>query len=97
MSTKKEFTLEELEEQYKLAEEKRNSLKQQIEQKKKEEEELKEAKLALEKEARKKEVDEAITKCKTLLKAYMHDYGIYSFTSCDNEEIFNLRLWNWIY
>lgn len=34
MPTKNEYTIEELEAQYKLAEEKRNSLKQQIEQKK---------------------------------------------------------------
>jgi hypothetical protein len=37
MATKKEFTIEELEQQYKLVEEKREALKQQIEQKKKEE------------------------------------------------------------
>lgn len=97
MSTKKEYTIEELEAQYELAEEKRNAIKQQIEQKKKEEKELREAKLALEKDARKKEVDEAIANVKTLIKAYMHDYGVYSFTSADDDAIFNSRFWNWVW
>ena len=97
MSTKKEYTIEELEAQYKLAEEKRNALKKQIEQRKKEEEELREAQLALEKDARKKEVDEAIANTKMLIKAYINDYGIYSFTSSSDDEIFNSRFWNWVY
>lgn len=97
MATKKEYTIEELEQQYRLVEEKREALKQQIEQKKREEEELKEAQLALEKEARKKEVDDAITNAKHLIKKYIDDYGIYSFTSSGDDEIFNSRFWNWIY
>ena len=97
MSTKKEYTIEELEAQYKLAEEKQKALKQQIDQKKKEEEELREAELALQQDARKKEVDEAISNCKELIKAYMHDYGLYSFTSTDDDAIFNSRFWNWIW
>lgn len=97
MSIKKEYTIEELEAQYKLAEEKTNALKQQIEQRKQEEKELREAQLTLEKEIRKKEVDEAIEKCKELIKAYMHDYGIYSFKSTDDEPIFNSKFWNWIW
>ena len=97
MSTKKEYTIEELEAQYKEAEEKRKVLKEQIEQKKREEEELREAQLALEKETRKREVDEAITKCKELVKAYMHDYGIYSFSSTDDDAIFSSKFWNWIW
>lgn len=95
MSTKKEYTIEELEAEYKLVAEKGNVLLQQIEQKKKEEKELREAKLAKEKEARKKEVDESIAKCKQLIKAYMNDYGIYSYTSTDDDNIFNSRFWNW--
>ena len=97
MSTKKEYTIEELEAQYKLAEEKRNALKQQIEQKKKEEEELREAKLVLEKDTRKKEVDEELEKCKKLLKAYIDDYGIYSCTTDgDAFDLFNTKFWNLI-
>ena len=97
MSTKKEYTIEELEAQYKLAEEKRNCLKQQIEQKKKEEEDLRQAQLALQKDARKKEVDDALEKYKKLLTAYIDDYGIYS---CANENIidlFNSKFWNSIW
>lgn len=98
MSTKKEYTIEELEAQYKLAEEKRNVLKQQIEQKKKEEKELREAKLALEKDVRKKEVDDACNKYIELLKAYMEDYGAYSYISNDNIfDMFNSKFWNQIF
>ena len=97
MSTKKEFTIEELEAQYKEAEENQKALREQIEQKKKEEKELRESQLALEKETRKKEVDKAIAKCKTLVKAYMHDYGVYSFSSTGDDDIFNSKFWNWIW
>ena len=97
MSTKKEYTIEELEAQYRLAEEKRNALRKQIEQRKKEEEELREAQLTLEKETRKKEVDDAIAKCKELVKAYMHDYGIYAFSSTDGDSIFSSKFWNCIW
>ena len=97
MSVKKEYTIEELEAQYKLAEANQKALKQQIEQKKKEEKELRESQLAIEKDARKKEVDEAIANCKNLIKKYMHDYGVYSFNSTDDDAVFNSRFWNWIW
>ena len=98
MSTKKEYTIEELEAQYKLADEKRNALKRQIEQKKKEEEELREAKLALEKDARTKEVEEALKKYKTLVSAYIDDYGVYSWVSDDSSfDLFGSKFWNSIF
>lgn len=50
-----------------------------------------------EKKARKKEVDDAIANCKTLIKSYMDDYGIYSFASCDDGDIFGSKFWNWIW
>ena len=94
---KREKTIEELELEYKKAEEKQLALKILIEKKKQEENERIEAQLALEKETRKNEVDNAIAKCKDLIKAYMRDYGIYSFTSIDDDnEIFNSKFWNWI-
>ncbi len=97
MATKKEYTIEELEAQYKLAEEKRNAIKQQIEEKKQEEKELREAQLALEKDARKKEVDEALATYKTLLRAYMRDYGTYFYTSNDDTfDMFSSKFWNQI-
>lgn len=95
MSTKKEYTIEELENQYKIAEEKANVLKKQIEQKKKEEQERIEAQLAIEKDARKKEVDDALTTYKVLLKAYMRDYGTYIYAS--NDDVFDMlssKFWN---
>lgn len=97
MSTKKEFTIEELQKQRDEAKKNFERINAQLEKQKKEEEELREAKLALEKDARKKEVDQAITKCKELIKAYMHDYGLYSFTSTDDDAIFNSKFWNWIW
>ena len=98
MSTKKEYTIEELETQYKQVEENREALAKLITQKKQEEKERKEKELALKKETRRKEVDDAIANCKALLKAYMHDYGIYSYTSSDDDDtIFNSRFWNWVW
>jgi hypothetical protein len=97
MATKKEFTIEELQQQCEEAKKNFEHLNALIEQKKKEEAELKEAKLAKEKEARKKEVDESIAHTKNLIQAYINDYGIYSFTSSNDDEVFNSRFWNWIY
>ena len=97
MSTKKEYTIEELEAQYKITEEKRNALKKQIEKKKREEEELKKAKLAKEKEARKKEVDDAVTKAIDLLNAWTNDFGLYSYKSDDDNSIFSSKFWNWVW
>jgi hypothetical protein len=69
------------------------------EKKKIEEEMAKKAKLDAEKEARKKEVDNAIEKCRELVKAYMHDYGIYSYTSDDDDinPLFSSKFWNWVW
>lgn len=97
MSTKKEYTIEELEAQYKLAEEKRNALKQQIEEKKKEEEKLREAQFMKEKETRKKEVDEAVAKAIDLVRAWTDDFGIYSYKSDDDNSIFSSKFWNWVW
>jgi hypothetical protein len=67
------------------------------EEKKKIEEEAKQkAKLVAEKEARKKEVDDALQNYKKLLSAYMDDYGIYSFKSDDDFDIFNSKFWNFL-
>ena len=95
MSTKKEFTITELEAQYKKNEAEQKALKEQIEQRKKEEKDLIEAKLALEKDARKKEVDDALVKYKQLLRAYMRDYGFYFYNSDDDMfDLFSSKFWN---
>ena len=97
MSTKKEYTIEELEAQYKKAEESQKALKQTIEQKKKEEKELKEAQLMLTKESRKKELDGAFENYMTLLEAYINDYGIYSCTTDEGIfDLFSAKFWNLI-
>lgn len=60
-----------------------------------EEEERKKAELALEKENRKKEVDDAISHCITLVKAYMKDFGTYSFGNGGKDESSLGRLLSW--
>ena len=97
MSDKKEFTIEELQKQCYEAQKTFEQLSRLIEEKKRDEEKLREAKLAKEKDARKKEVDESISKCRMLIKEYTNDYGVYSFISSGDDEIFNSRFWNWIY
>lgn len=95
MATKK-ICIEELERECIEAENTFKKLKEQLIQAKKEEEEAERVKLQAEKEARKKEVDDAITNAKHLIRKYIDDYGIYSFTSSNDDEIFNSRFWNWV-
>ena len=97
MSTKKEFTIKELEEQYKLIEESQKLLMEQINQKKREEKEAKEAAIAKKKASRKKEVDEAVAKAIDLVRAWTDDFGIYSYKSDDDNSIFSSKFWNWIW
>ena len=65
--------------------------------KKREEEDRKKAELALKKEARKKEVDDAIDSCRELIKAYIKDYGSISITSNidDWSSGFGSKPWHW--
>ena len=56
------------------------------EKKKIEERKRKKAELALEKEMRTKEVDDAWTNYVTLLKAYVKDYGSYSMSTGDSDD-----------
>ena len=97
MSTKKEFTIEELEAQYKQTEESQKLLMEQIKQKKREEKAAKEAAIAKEKASRKKEVDDAVTKAIDLVRAWTEEYGIYSYKSDDDNSIFSSKFWNWIW
>ena len=78
MASKKDFTIEELKKMYENALKESNSLGEMLKQKEKEEEERRQAQLALEKETRKKEVDEAFEAYNKLLKEYIEDYGTYS-------------------
>jgi hypothetical protein len=77
---KKEFTLEELKEQYK-------ALGEKIAKQEKAEAEEREAKLVAEKAARKKEIESAEENYRRLLGAYIKDYGSYSATrSCMSDD-----------
>ena len=77
MANKEEKTLEQLELEYKQAQEAFNTAKKRIEQKEKEEAERKKAELALEKDSRKKEIEEAKKHYHNLVSQYIKDYGKY--------------------
>lgn len=72
MATKKEFTIEELEAQYK-------ALGEELEARKKAEAEEKSAKLRAEKDARFKEVIDAYKHADTLRDAVVEDYGYFTY------------------
>jgi chromosome segregation ATPase len=95
MSTKNDYTIEELQKKCEEAKKNFECLNGLLEEKKKEEKELREAQLAEEADARKKEVDDALEKYKTLLRAYMRDYGSYAYVSNDNHNIFDSKFWNY--
>lgn len=93
MEKNKKFTIEELEKSYQEHQAEADALKQKIAKMKKEAEEKKKAQLALEKENRKKEVDEAYENYNTLLKAYIEDYGTYSITTSSNDSTWFPAWW----
>lgn len=78
MANKKELTIAELEEAVKNAKETYELLSDQLATAIREEEDRRMAQLALDKESRKQEVDEAIENMQNLLEAYVEDYGQYS-------------------
>lgn len=86
MEKKKEFTIEELRKQCDKAKRNFNVLNEQLRKAEQEEEERRKAQLALEKDARKKEVDEAYNKYRKLVNEYVKDYGNYLITS-DSDDI----------
>jgi hypothetical protein len=88
MEKKKDFTIEELKKMYEDSLKESNTLGEMLRQKEKDEEDRKKAQLALEKEARKKEVDEAFDTYNELLKAYIKDYGSYSTTYANDYDFF---------
>lgn len=75
MSTKKNFTIEELEEAYKESMEKAGELKERLEQMKRDAEEKKKAELALQQEQRLQEIKEVSKHLNELYKSYIEDYG----------------------
>jgi chromosome segregation ATPase len=78
MEKKKDFTIEDMRRQCEEAKKNFETLNEQLKKAEQEEEERKRAQLALEQEARKKEVDDAIENVKDLVAAYVEDYGSYT-------------------
>lgn len=86
---KREKTLEELKKEYEDIENAYNSLKATIKKKEAEENERKRAQLTLEKENRKKTIEEKEKELITLVHKYIEDYGSYEFyRSFDNKDKF---------
>ena len=103
-SNKREMSIEELEKQCKAASETFNALSEQLKKAKKEEEERKNAQLALNKEARKKEIEVKQKEIEIkqnelseLIHAYLKDYGSYSTTRNYKQQDDNgfPYLWHW--
>ena len=95
MVNKKEFTIEELKKMYEDSLKESNTLGEMLKQKEQEEEDRRKAQLALEKENRKKELDDAVERVDDLLQAYIKDYGSYSAKYNGNEYIPIKRLFPW--
>lgn len=92
MASKKDFTVEELKKMHKDLLKETETIGEMLKQKEQEEEEHKKAQLALEKENRKKELDDAVNKARELLQKWIKDYGSYGYSSDNKNSIFDL-LW----
>ena len=80
-------TIEELKQQY-------QKLGQEIRQREQDEEDRRKAQLALEKETRKKEVDEALEHYTKLAKEFIKDFGSYSYKT-ESSTDHSLSPWFW--
>lgn len=78
---KREKTLEELKKEFETTQNQYNTLKEIIKKKEAEEVKKKEAALASEKAARRKEIEDKMHELEKLEKAYVSDYGCYSYSS----------------
>lgn len=76
---KKSINVEELKKQYEEAKKNFENIGAELRSAQKEEEERKRVQLALEKETRKKEVDDAIDNAHKLLQQWIADYGSYNY------------------
>lgn len=96
MANKKDLTIEELAQQCEEAKKNLEALNEQLKKAQQDEEDRKKAQLALEKETRKKEVDDAIGFAHDLLTAYIKDYGSYSGKyGLDDYGLFSKRPISW--
>lgn len=85
MANKEEKTLEQLKAEAEQAQKAYDDKRKELARKEAEEVERKRLKLVAEKDKRKKEVDDAVSKAIELIKAYNEDYGKYSITDHFNE------------
>lgn len=87
---KREMTLEELEAEYAKKMAKCETMRLQIEKKKKEEDDRKKAQLGLEKEKRKKVIEEKEKELIALVRDYIKDYGSYGLKHTEeNNDVFS--------
>ena len=77
----KKLTVEELEQKVENAKKAFDSLNEQLQKQKKEEEEKRLSELALVKEVRQKEVEDALNNYTKLLKEFVKDYGAISISN----------------
>ena len=98
MANKPEKTLDQLLEDLKQAQQAYDIARKLDEQKKIEEEEKKKAELALQKDKRKKEVDDTIKKAVNLVQEYIEDYGSFHISDDINDLLFlgNLGFLRWV-
>ena len=82
---KRELTIEELTKQCNEARDAFEKLNDVLQKRKQEEKDREKAQLALEKQTRNKEVENALDNYRSLLKAYIKDYGTFETTSTTND------------
>jgi hypothetical protein len=95
--TKREMTIEELEKEYTKITEERQNIEKVLKQKKQDEEARRTAQLALDKEKRRKEIEEAYDNYITLVNTYVRDYGSYSTITSTSNDLGRLfsNFWEW--
>lgn len=92
MDNKNDFTIEELKKMHEDLLKETNTIGEMLRQKVQDEEDHKKAQLALEKEERKKELDDAINHAHELLQKWFKDYGSYGYLSNANNSLIDF-LW----
>lgn len=92
-----DFSIQELEEKCKELGSQYGDMMRILKEKKQEEENKKKEKLAIEKDARKKEVEAARDNLQKLVNAYLRDYGSISITNNSDEwpNVFGSKPWRW--
>jgi RNA processing factor Prp31 len=92
MEKKNELKVKEIQKQYEDAKKAYEELGVQLRLAKQKEEEERKAQLALEKENRRKELDDAIKNTHHLLQEWLKDYGSYGYSNNADKTLFDM-LW----